>query len=94
VPQEQLQDLFGAPKTIVPAEAYNRDKRFWNRISELTCDLYKGYLTTQAESPKGATRRQWFQWNDYSRLETAYRAFSANSNQPLRLSVVARDPIA
>jgi hypothetical protein len=79
-------------QTIRPIDAYHRDEPFWNRISQLTRDFYRDYLRTQMMSPISATRRQWFQWKDFARLETAYRAFKANTNQPLRLSVVAREP--
>jgi hypothetical protein len=92
VPQEHLEDLFNTPHAISPIEAYHRNESFWNRISELTRDLYKDYLKTQTIPPTSESRRQWFQWKDLARLEAAYRAFTANSNQPLRLSVVARDP--
>ena len=92
VPQEHLEDLFRTPQTIRPIDAYHRDEPFWNRISELTRDFYSEYLRTQMMSPISATRRQWFQWNDFARLEAVYQAFKANTNQPLRLSVVARDP--
>jgi hypothetical protein len=93
VPQEHLEDLFRTSRTISPIDAYHRDEPFWNRISERTRDFYRDYLHTQMMSPISATRRQWFQWKDFARLEAAYRAFHANSNQPLRLSVVARDPV-
>ena len=92
VPQEHLEDLFRTTQAISPIDAYRRDEPFWNRISELTRDFYRDYLRTQTISPISATRRQWFQWKDFARLETAYRAFTANTNQPLRLSIVARDP--
>ena len=92
VPQEHLQDLFRTPGTISPTLAYRDAKSFWNRISELTRDLYREYLETQMIAPIGAIRRQWFQWKDFGILEDDYRVFTAKSNQPLRLSVIARDP--
>jgi hypothetical protein len=92
VPQEHLEDLFRTSQTIRPFDAYRREEAFWNRISELTRDFYRDYLRTQMMSPTGATRRQWFQWKDFTRLEAIYHAFKANTNEPLRLSVVAREP--
>ena len=94
VPQEHLADLFHTTQSIRPIDAYRRDEPFWNRISELTRDFYRDYLQTQMMSPTSALRRQWFQWKDFARLETAYRAFKANTNQPVRLSVIARDAAA
>ena len=92
VPQEHLEDLFRTPEAIRPVDAYHRDEPFWNRLSQLTGDFYKDYLRTQMSPQMTSTRRQWFQWKDLTRLEAAYHAFRANTNQPLRLSVVAREP--
>jgi hypothetical protein len=92
VPHEHLADLFRTTQAIRPIDAYRREEKFWNRISELTRDFYKDYLQTQMVSPISVTRRQWFQWKDFTRLEAAYCAFKASTNQPMRLSVVARDP--
>jgi hypothetical protein len=92
IPQEHLEDLFRTHQSIRPIDAYQREQQFWDRISTLTRDFYKDYLQTQMMLPNSATRRQWFQWKDFSRLESAYRAFKANTNQPIRLSIFARDP--
>jgi len=92
IPQEHLEDLFRSPQAIKPADAYERAPRFWKQISELTRDFYKDYLATQITASRGASRRQWFQWKDFSRLELAYRDFKAASNEPVRLSIFARDP--
>jgi hypothetical protein len=92
VPQEHLEDLFRITQTIRPIDAYHRETLFWDRLSELTRDFYKDYLQTQLMSAIGSTRRQWFQWKDFERLETAYGAFKANTNQLIRLSIVAREP--
>jgi hypothetical protein len=93
VPQEHLEDLFECSGTIKPSEAYEKAPEFWNRISELTRDSYIKYLDTQAIELNGRLRRQWFQWKDFDRLEAAFRAFKAGTNQSIRLSVVAREPV-
>ncbi len=93
IPQEHLEDLFRSRAAIRPTDAYERERDFWDRISAMTRDLYIDYLRTQDIDPTGSMRRQWFQWRDFSRLEAAFRAFKDHSNQPLRLSVVARDPV-
>jgi len=92
IPHEHLEDLFQSYDAIRPIDAYERAPAFWNRISEHTRDFYKDYLQTQMASPNGAIRRQWFQWKDFARLESAYHAFRANANEPLRFSVVVREP--
>jgi hypothetical protein len=92
IPQEHLEDLFHSSQSIEPHDAYNREPQFWKRISERTRDFYKEYLATQKISPIGSTRRQWFQWKDFSRLEAAFDDFKAGRNRPFRLSIVARDP--
>jgi len=76
IPQEHLEDLFHSPHAIKPIDAYNRAPQFWKRISELTRDFYKDYLATQTMPANGAIRRD----------------FNAGSNQPIRLSIFARDP--
>jgi hypothetical protein len=93
VPQEHLEDLFRSYGTIKSKDAYQKEPEFWDRISELTCDFYKKYLDTQAIDLNGGLRRQWFQWKDFNRLEAAFDAFKASTNQPIRLSIVARDPV-
>lgn len=93
VPQEHLEDLFRCPSTIKPIAAYEREPEFWKRISELTRDFYKSYLETQPTPLNGGMRRQWFQWKDFDRLEAAFHAFKTHSNQPIRLSIVARAPV-
>ena len=93
VPQEHLEDLFRSPGTIKPRDAYEKEREFWDKISELTRDSFRKYLDTQAIDLNGRLRRQWFQWKDFERLEAAFRAFKAGINQPIRLSVVARDPV-
>jgi hypothetical protein len=93
VPQEHLEDLFRIRETIRPIDAYQREREFWDRLSELTRDFYRKYLDTQVIDLDGRLRRQWFQWKDFDRLETAYHAFNARTNQPIPLSIVARDPV-
>jgi hypothetical protein len=93
VPQEHLEDLFECPETIKPRDAYEKAPEFWDRISELARDSYVKYLDTQAIDLNGRLRRQWFQWKDFDRLEAAFRAFNDGTNQPIRLSIVARDPV-
>jgi hypothetical protein len=93
VPQEHLEDLFRRPASIKPREAYGMERDFWNMISELTRDSYKKYLDSQAIGRIGGLRRQWFQWKDFDRLEAAFRVFKAGTNQPIRLSIVAREPV-
>jgi hypothetical protein len=93
VPQEHLEDLFHAPGTIKPRDAYEKAPEFWDKISELTRDSYRKYLDTQAIDLKGRLRRQWFQWKDCDRLEAAFKAFNPGANKPIRLSIVARDPV-
>jgi hypothetical protein len=92
IPQEHLEDLFRSREAIKPKDAYNIAPMFWKRISERTRDFYKDYLATQMVPPTGAVRRQWFQWKDFSRLESAYQDFKSGSNRPVRLSIFARDP--
>ena len=93
VPQEHLEDLFHCPATIKPRDAYEKAPEFWNKISELTRDSYRRFLDTQTVDMNGRSRRQWYQWKDFDRLEAAFRAFEAGANQPIRLSIVARDPV-
>jgi hypothetical protein len=93
VPQEHLEDLFRTRDSIKSKDAYQKAPEFWNWISELTCDFYRKYLDTQAIGPGGRLRRQWFQWKDFDRLESAYDAFKAGTNHPIPLSIVARDLI-
>jgi hypothetical protein len=93
VPQEHLEDLFRTRKSIRPIDAYNKAPEFWRRVSESTYEFYKSYLETQSAPSQGNLRRQWFQWKDFDRLEAAYHAFKARANQPIRLSIVARDPV-
>jgi len=93
VPQEHLEDLFRTDSSIKPIDAYKKEPEFWQKVSQSTCEFYKSYLETQAAPSQGNLRRQWFQWKDFERLEAAYRAFKARANQPIRLSVVARDPV-
>jgi hypothetical protein len=92
IPQEHLEDLFRSRHTIKPIDAYKREEQFWNRMSELTRDFYKDYLSTQMMIPNSSMRRQWFQWKDFDRLEAAYSAFKAGTNRLIRLSIFARDP--
>lgn len=93
VPQEHMQDLFHTLKTIRPTEAYEREREFWKRVSEATRDFYKDYLQTQGAPANGGLRRQWFQWKDFDRLEAAFAAYKMQTNQPIRLSIVAREPV-
>jgi hypothetical protein len=93
VPQEHLEDLFHTHATIAPKAAYDKAPGFWQRLSEATGEFYRNYLETQAITPNGSLRRQWFQWKDFDRLEAAFRAFNMHTNQPIRLSIVARDPV-
>jgi|HubBroStandDraft_1064217.scaffolds.fasta_scaffold34943_1 hypothetical protein len=93
VPQEHLEDLFNVRGSIKPRDAYQMEPEFWDKISELTRDFYRKYLDTQAIDLNGGLRRQWFQWKDFGRLEAAFHAFRDRANQPLRLSIVARDPV-
>lgn len=93
VPQEHLEDLFHVHGSIRPRDAYEKEPEFWDTISELTRYSYRKYLDTQAIDLNGRLRRQWFQWKDFDRLETAFRAFKARTNQAIRLSIVARDPV-
>ncbi len=93
IPQEHLQDLFRSGGSVTPVSAYERERDFWNRISELTRDFYRNYLETQATPLNGGIRRQWFQWKEFGRLEAAFHAFKDHTNQPIRLSIVARDPV-
>ncbi len=92
VPQEYVQDLFATRTCIPPHEAYEMAPEFWEKISKATGDLYLRYLDAQNANPLGAIRRQWFQWKDFDRLAEAYETFKRRSNEPVRLSVVARDP--
>lgn len=92
VPQEHLQDLFASQTCIPPHEAYDRAPEFWNKASEATGDLYLRYLSAQNANPLGAIRRQWFQWKDFDRLAEAFETFKRRSNEPVRLSVIARPP--
>ena len=92
VPQEHLEDLLHSTGAIRPRDAYENEREFWDKISELTRDSYRNYLDTQAIDLNGRLRRQWFQWKEFSRLESAYRDFKSGSNQPVRLSIFARDP--
>jgi hypothetical protein len=94
IPQDYLEDLFGIRHAIGPREAYDKAPEFWNRLSERTRDSYLEYIRTQTMPRKGSIRRQWFQWNDFDRLERAYNDFRAGGNQPFRLSVLAREPVA
>jgi hypothetical protein len=93
VPQEHLEDLFRTHTAISPREAFEKEPEFWQRISESTRDFYKNYLKTQTAAPNGGLRRQWFQWKDFDRLDAAFRTYKENANRPLRLSIVARDPV-
>jgi hypothetical protein len=93
VPQEHLEDLFRSRDAVKPRYAYDREHAFWNRLSELTRDSYRDYLETQATPLNGGMRRQWFQWKDFDRLEAAFQAFKAHTNQPIRLSIVARESV-
>jgi hypothetical protein len=93
IPQEHLQDLFRSPGTVNPSTAYDRERAFWNRLSEQTRDFYRDYLKTQAIPMIGGMRRQWFQWKDFDRLEAAFHVFKTHTNEPIRLSIVARDPV-
>ncbi len=92
VPQEHLQDLFAIRTSTPPHEAYDRAPEFWNKTSEATGDLYLRYLNAQNANPLGAIRRQWFQWKDFDRLAEAFETFKRHSNEPVRLSVIARAP--
>jgi hypothetical protein len=93
VPQEHLEDLFHSRGSIKPRDAYEREPEFWDTISELTRDFYRKYLNAEAIELNGGLRRQWFQWKDFNRLEAAFHAFKARTNQPIRLSIAARDPV-
>jgi len=89
VPQEHLEDLFHSPGTIKPGDAYDKEREFWDK----TRDSYRKFLDSQVIDLNGRLRRQWFQWKDFDRLEAAFRAFKAGTNQSIRLRVVARDPV-
>jgi hypothetical protein len=93
VPQEHLEDLFHSRGSIKPRDAYEQEREFWNKISELTRDFYRKYLDAQVIDLNGGLRRQWFQWKDFNRLEAAFQTFKARANQPIRLSIAARNPV-
>lgn len=58
IPQEHLEDLFRSHSAVKPINAYEREREFWDRLSELTRDFYRNYLGTQATPLASGTRRQ------------------------------------